>query len=106
MKLQHYLAIVCFIFACMMPLQATAGSLTVPQEVSEADIKPDLPQPYIVKKGDTLWDIANYFFKDPHKWLKIWERNLYITNPDLIYPGQVFKSPWLMPYILTLNAGQ
>ncbi|HKI62849.1 MAG TPA: peptidoglycan-binding protein LysM, partial [Mariprofundaceae bacterium] len=26
-------------------------------------------------------------FKDPEKWIKIWERNLYITNPDLIYPG-------------------
>ncbi|MCF7821830.1 MAG: LysM peptidoglycan-binding domain-containing protein [Mariprofundaceae bacterium] len=87
MKLQHYLAIVCFMFVCMLPFQVTADSLAVPQEVSEADIKPDLPQPYIVKKGDTLWDIANYFFKDPLKWLKIWERNLYITNPDLIYPG-------------------
>jgi hypothetical protein len=71
----------------MLPLQVTADSPAVPQEVSEADIKPNLPQPYIVKEGDTLWDIANYFFKNPHKWLKIWERNLYITNPDLIYPG-------------------
>lgn len=87
MKLQHYLAIACFMFVCTLPLQVTADSLAVPQEVSEADIKPGLPQPYIVKEGDTLWDIANYFFKDPHKWLKIWERNLYITNPDLIYPG-------------------
>jgi hypothetical protein len=87
MKLQHYLAIACFMFACMLPLQVTADSPAVPQEISEADIKPNLPQPYIVKEGDTLWDIANYFFKNPHKWLKIWERNLYITNPDLIYPG-------------------
>jgi hypothetical protein len=87
MKLQHYLAIACFMFVCVLPLQVTADSLAVPQEVSEADIKPNLPQPYIVKEGDTLWDIANYFFKNPHKWLKIWERNLYITNPDLIYPG-------------------
>jgi len=87
MKLQHYLAIACLIFATALPLQAAADSLTMPQEVSEADIKPNLPQPYIVKKGDTLWDIANYFFKNPHKWLKIWERNLYISNPDLIYPG-------------------
>jgi len=54
---------------------------------TEADLRPGIKLPYIVKKGDTLWDIANYFFKDPQKWLSIWEQNLYITNPDLIYPG-------------------
>lgn len=70
-----------------LPTAVMADSLTMPQEVSEADIKDNLPQPYIVKKGDTLWDIADYFFKEPMKWLKIWERNLYISNPDLIYPG-------------------
>ena len=57
------------------------------QAVSASNVKADVSKPYVIKKGDTLWDIANHFFKDPHKWLKIWEHNLYITNPDLIYPG-------------------
>jgi len=61
----------------------TATAKTPPTLVLRANVA----QPYIVKKGDTLWDIANYFFKQPDKWMKIWERNLYITNPDLIYPG-------------------
>jgi len=71
----------------MMPCQSQADALTLPEQASSEDVKENLPQPYVVKKGDTLWDIANYFFKDPQKWLKVWERNLYITNPDLIYPG-------------------
>ena len=71
----------------MMPCQSQADALMLPEQASSKDIKENLPQPYIVKKGDTLWDIANYFFKNPQKWLKVWERNLYITNPDLIYPG-------------------
>jgi len=50
-------------------------------------MKADISKPYIVKKGDTLWDIADHFFKDPYKWMSVWERNMYITNPDLIYPG-------------------
>ncbi len=64
-----------------------AGTQQVDSKLSISDVKSDFTQPYVVKKGDTLWDIANYFFRDPWKWLKIWEHNLYITNPDLIYPG-------------------
>ncbi|MDQ6954696.1 MAG: LysM peptidoglycan-binding domain-containing protein [Mariprofundaceae bacterium] len=71
-----------------------ANERTLPETISSEDLKPNLPQPYVVKKGDTLWDIANYFFKNPHKWLKIWEKNLYITNPDLIYPG---NNIWFKP---------
>ncbi len=64
-----------------------ADNINLPETVTANDMKANLPQPYVVKKGDTLWDIANYFFKEPYTWLKIWEKNLYITNPDLIYPG-------------------
>ncbi|MDX8402642.1 MAG: LysM peptidoglycan-binding domain-containing protein [Mariprofundaceae bacterium] len=75
------------LLAFAAPQMVRADVLNMPPEVGEDDLRPNLPQPYIVKKGDTLWDIAKYFFKDPLKWYKIWERNLYITNPDLIYPG-------------------
>jgi len=68
-----------------MPLYA--GEAQAADAISTSDVKADVSKPYIVKKGDTLWDIANHFFRDPYKWLKIWEHNLYITNPDLIYPG-------------------
>jgi len=64
------------------------ASATIP---AAEDLRPDIKQPYIVKKGDTLWNIANHFFKNPEKWLKIWEQNLYISNPDLIYPGNEIR---------------
>ncbi len=95
MKIQYSLVIfltwlLCTLPALMLtqvPLPAAANELPLPNQAAGLDIKPNLPQPYIVRKGDTLWDIANYFFRKPKKWLKIWERNLYISNPDLIYPG-------------------
>jgi len=75
----------------------SADAFLMPGKVGEADLVKPFPQPYIVKKGDTLWDIAQEYFADPFKWLKIWEQNLFVSNPDLIYPGNElwlkFKSP-------------
>lgn len=47
----------------------------------------NIKKPYVVKKGDTLWDIAYHFFNNPSKWVSIWEKNSQIENPHLIYPG-------------------
>lgn len=42
---------------------------------------------YIIKKGDTLWDLSEKYFNDPFLWPKLWQSNQYITNPHWIYPG-------------------
>ncbi len=46
---------------------------------------------YTVKEGDTLWDITNSFLKSPFKWPTLWEKNPYIANPHLIYPGNKIR---------------
>jgi len=48
---------------------------------------------YIVKKGDTLWDISNRELQDPFLWPKVWKENPGINNPDRIYPEQRIKIP-------------
>lgn len=45
------------------------------------------PQRYIVKKGDTLWDISAKFLIKPWHWPEIWHLNQKVRNPHLIYPG-------------------
>jgi len=45
---------------------------------------------YTVKKGDTLWAIAQQYLGSGTKYPQIASEN-NIKNPNLIYPGQVFK---------------
>ena len=47
------------------------------------------PERYVVKRGDTLWDISAMYLQDPWYWPEIWYVNPNIANPHLIYPGDV-----------------
>lgn len=66
--------------------------------VSAPHSAPSNPAPsygsYTVQKGDTLWDIAASELGSASRWREIYNLNQdKISNPDLIYPGQVFKIP-------------
>lgn len=58
------------------------------------NIKGDAPQNYVVKKGDTLWDISSLFLEQPWLWPELWRNNTQIENPHLIYPGDMLRLRW------------
>lgn len=49
---------------------------------------------HVVKRGDTLWDIAKAYLKDPFRWPDVFRRNTDIVeNPHWIYPGEPIRIP-------------
>lgn len=60
-----------------------------PVFADQLQLKPDAPQSYVVKKGDTLWDISSLYLASPWKWPELWSWNPQIQNPHLIYPGDM-----------------
>jgi hypothetical protein len=65
---------------------------------------PDGATYYLIKRGDTLWDLAGRFLANPFLWPQIWDQNRYITDAHWIYPGD----PLIIPRIgvVTDRAGQ
>jgi hypothetical protein len=81
--------------------EASGKSMSVP-------LAPDAPDTYVVKKGDTLWDISGVFLKYPWYWPEIWYVNPQVANPHWIYPGDVLRLIYVdgKPRITVGTAGE
>jgi len=72
-----------------------AAMLTVAAYATAVEVNGGHPDTYVVRKGDTLWDIAGRFLQKPWLWPEIWQANPQVANPHLIYPGDVLSLAYL-----------
>ena len=62
---------------------------------AEVELNAEVPETYIVKKGDTLWGISGMYLKEPWLWPELWDVNPQIDNPHLIFPGDELYLVWV-----------
>jgi hypothetical protein len=67
----------------------------VGQQAPSPVLNPRHPETYVVQRGDTLWDIASMFLRDPWVWPEIWQINPQVENPHLIFPGDTLSLAYL-----------
>lgn len=79
-------------------VEGISSKINTPAPAPKPSPKPLTPAPkptvVTVKKGDTLWGIAQRTLGSGARWREIYEANKSkIKNPNLIYPGQQFVIP-------------
>lgn len=70
-------------------VDAVASPAPAYDEAVALEIRESAPTTYVVKPGDTLWDISAEYLYEPWFWPEIWHVNQQIRNPHLIFPGDV-----------------
>ncbi len=76
-----YLRVVLAIFL-LSTMALAEGSLPYPKDGTTI---------YVVRPGDTLWNVSGRFFDNPLFWPRLWDLNQQIDNPSRIYPGDVLS---------------
>ena len=79
----------------VMRTMLAAALLTMATYAAAVELRGGHPDTYVVKRGDTLWDIAGRFLQKPWLWPEIWQANPQIKNPHLIYPGDTLSLAYL-----------
>lgn len=67
-----------------------------PYDPPSPDSYPPEALVHVIRRGDTLSQLAEKYYRDLYLWPYIWDANPYVTYPHWIYPGDTLLIPPLM----------
>jgi nucleoid-associated protein YgaU len=75
---------------------ATAAAAEAPPAAEQAAMPTE--GRLVIQPGNNLWRISKVIYGDGLKYATLYQANKdQIRDPDLIYPGQVFRTPDVLP---------
>ena len=73
---------------------AAAGVLAAAPLYAQEGATEEAIRTHVVRRGDTLWDLARSYLSDPFLWPEIFRLNTdLVQNPDLIRPNERLRIP-------------
>jgi nucleoid-associated protein YgaU len=86
--------------AAMQQPEETAAAAQAPEAASPAPSEGRI----VIQPGNNLWRISRVLYGSGSKFTMLYEANKdQIRNPNLIYPGQVFRTPEVAPKSETID---
>ena len=78
----------------LITLLIPAARLDAAQPEPPLTLSETAPEHYTVQAGDTVWDIASLFLREPWRWQELWAGNEHLDDAHAIESGDELSVVW------------